>query len=266
MRRIEATFNGLRERGEKALITFITAGDPDLETTAALVRAMAGAGADIIELGVPFSEPVADGPVIQQASQRALDGGVTLRGILETVRALREDVELPLVLMSYYNPIYQSGLDRFAREAAAAGADGLIVPDLPVEEAGPLLAAADREGLALIPLAAPTSTPARLRRIAASARGFLYCVAVTGVTGARQRPEEVRGLAARARQACSVPVVVGFGVATPAQAAEVGTLADGIVVGTAIVREVAGGGPDMTARVAGLTRELKAALPRDRIR
>lgn len=260
MRRIEATFNRLREKGEKALITFITAGDPDLETTAALVRAMAGAGADIIELGVPFSEPVADGPVIQQASQRALDGGVTLRGILAMVRALRRDVGLPLVLMSYYNPVYQFGLDRFAREAAAAGADGLIVPDLPVEESGPLLAATDREGLALIPLAAPTSTPARLRRIAATARGFLYCVAVTGVTGARQRPEEVRRLAAEVKRVCSVPVVVGFGVATPVQAAEVGALADGVVVGTAIVREVAGGGPDMVDRVAGLTRELKAAL------
>lgn len=265
MHRIEATFNRLREKGEKALITFITAGDPDLETTAVLVRAMAAAGADIIELGVPFSEPVADGPVIQQASQRALDGGVTLRSILDTVRALRRDIKLPLVLMSYYNPVYQFGLDRLAREAVAAGADGLIVPDLPLEESGPLLAAADREGLALIPLAAPTSPPARLRRIAASARGFLYCVAVTGVTGARQRPEEVRRLAAEAKQACSVPVVVGFGVATPAQAAEVGALADGVVVGTAIVREVAEGGADVAERVAVLTRELKAALRRSRV-
>lgn len=262
MNRIEAKFTELKNRSEKALVTFITAGDPDLGTTTALVRAMATAGADIIELGVPFSEPVADGPVIQQASQRALAGGTTLRGILETVRSLRQDVEVPLVLMSYYNPVYRFGLDGFAREAAAAGADGLIVPDLPVEEAGPLLAAADRAGLALIPLAAPTSTAARLRRIARSARGFLYCVALTGVTGAEQQPEEVRKLVARAREVSTLPVAVGFGVTTPARAAEVGALADGVVVGTAIVREVARGGPDMTERVAGFTRELKTALRR----
>ncbi len=262
MNRISAKFAELKHRGDKALITYITAGDPDLETTAALVRAMAAAGTDIVELGVPFSEPVADGPVIQQASQRALEGGVTLRGILGTVRSLRRNVEVPLVLMSYYNPIYQFGLDRFAREAAAAGVDGLIIPDLPVEEAGPVLAAADPVGLALVPLAAPTSTAVRLQRIAGSARGFLYCVALTGVTGAQQQPEEVRELVARAREVCALPIAVGFGVATPAQAAEVGALADGVVVGTAIVREIARGGTDMIARVAAFTRELKAALQR----
>lgn len=259
MQRIQAKLNGLRERGEKALVTFITAGDPDLATTAALVRAMAGAGADIIELGVPFSEPVADGPVIQKASQRALDGGTTPAGILGMVKAVRRDVDIPLVLMSYYNPIYQYGLERFIRDEAEAGADGLIIPDLPVEEAGPLLAAADSAGLALVPLAAPTSTSARLRRIAAAARGFLYCVALTGVTGARRQPAEAQALVARVRQVCSVPVVVGFGVATASQAAEAAALADGVVVGTAIVREIAKGGADLAARVAALTQQLKSA-------
>ena len=208
--RIANKFAELAGAGKKGLITYLVAGDPDLETTRLLAGAMVEAGADLIELGIPFSDPVADGPVIQMASCRALKKGIRVPRILELCAQVRSCTEVPLILMTYYNPVLQYGLERFAREAATAGVDGLIVPDLPFEEAPPLLAVTDSCGLALIPLVAPTTSVRRLKKFSTSARGFVYGVSVTGVTGARERihtdldafSRRVRGEIKRGRPAC----------------------------------------------------------------
>ena len=221
---------------------YVTAGDPNLKTTAALLPALAAAGADIVELGVPYSDPLADGPTNQRAAQRALAAGTTIRGVLDTVAAARRDgLAIPIVLLVYYNCIYRHGETAFVQAAAAAGVDGLIVPDLPPEEAAGLRAATEAAGLALVPLAAPTSTDQRLALIARVATGFIYCVSVTGVTGARATlPAELADLLRRVRQATAgrVPVAVGFGISTPEQVREVGRLADGVIVGSALVERL----------------------------
>jgi len=259
--RLGETFAGLAARGEKGLITYLTAGDPDLETTVRLAETMEQAGADVIELGIPFSDPVADGPTIQKASYRALSKGVRVAAILRAAARLRSRVRAPLILMTYYNPVFQYGLEKFARDAAEAGVDGLIVPDLPLEEAGPLLAAADSCRLALVPLAAPTTTESRFQKIVAIARGFIYCVAVTGVTGARERTDPDLGrLTGLARKYTRLPVAVGFGLAGPAQAAQTAAFCDAVVVGSAIVRLIAGQGPGAAEAVGKFVRELKSAL------
>ncbi|SHF07487.1 tryptophan synthase subunit alpha [Desulforamulus putei] len=251
----------LKKRSEKALVTYITAGDPDMQTTGRLVLAMDRAGADIIELGVPFSDPSADGPVIQRASTRALRNHTNPAGILKLVEEVREKVKTPLVLMSYYNPILQYGLNAFCADAARAGVAGLIIPDLPVEEAGPLITEADKVGLALIPLAAPTSNRHRLAKITAAARGFIYCVTVTGITGTRQDVTgEIARLAGQVREFTDLPIVAGFGIATTDQAAAVARYCDGVVVGSALVRLVEEQGEDSLQSVAGLTRQLKGVL------
>src|SRR2546428_6519728 len=228
MTRLEATFARLRGRGERALVTYFVAGDPSLADTRRLVIEAARRGADVVELGVPFSDPLADGPVIQRAAMRALAAGTTMPRVLETVATLRAEVSVPLVLLAYYNPVLALGLKAFARTAADAGVDGVIVADLPPEEADPLAAEAEAAGLDLIHLVAPTSTPSRLRLIARRSRGFIYVVSLTGVTG--ERRESPRDLAAQIpplRRLPTEPVRVGFGVPHPAPGAAGGRPAGG---------------------------------------
>ncbi|HYB41815.1 MAG TPA: tryptophan synthase subunit alpha [Candidatus Methylomirabilis sp.] len=257
------TFASLRERGARALIPYFTAGDPSLAITRRLVIEAGRRGADIVELGVPFSDPLADGPVIQRASQRALAAGVTLPRVLELVREMRGDVAIPLVFLTYYNPILAFGLKAFCQTAAEVGVDGVIVADLPPEEAGPLRAEAEPTGLELIHLVAPTSTPERMRKIARATGSFIYMVSLTGVTGARAElpPDLARHLRAL-RGVTTKPICVGFGIGTPEQAALVGRLADGVIVGSAIVGAVErhAGSPDLLSRVGELIAALKAPL------
>ncbi|MBE3582346.1 MAG: tryptophan synthase subunit alpha [Thermoanaerobacteraceae bacterium] len=248
------------ENGCKALIIYVCAGDPSLEVTAELVPALADAGADIIELGVPFSDPVADGPVIQAAGQRALASGTTLARVLDLTAALRAKMKMgtPLVLMSYYNPILCYGLADFGKELAAAGGDGVIVPDLPWEEAGPLQKILEGKGLALIPLVAPTTPEGRLRRIASRAAGFIYCVSLTGVTGAREElPPDLLSYMERVRRVTSLPLALGFGIGSPGQLKHLAPLGDGFVVGSAVVQALAEGG---VARAAALVKAMREAL------
>jgi tryptophan synthase alpha chain len=237
--RLDATFEALRARGERALITFFTAGDPSLETTARLVIEAERRGADVIELGVPFSDPVGDGPVIQRAGQRALTAGASLRRILELMRTLRGEVRVPIVLMTYYNPLLAFGLPAFAETAGKVGVDGMIVIDLPPEESHELRAATDAAGVDIVYLVAPTSTADRVRLIARQTRGFVYLVSLTGVTGERASlPPDLEAQVRALRLVTTKPVCVGFGIGRPEQAAAVGRLADGVIVGSAIVRVV----------------------------
>jgi len=262
--RIDCRFDMLRRTGAKGLITYITAGDPDLETTKKLVLAMEQAGADIIELGVPFSDPMADGPIIQRASSRALAGGTSLGGILRLVGQLRVQTDIPLVLMTYYNPVLRYGLARFAADAGAAGVDGLIIPDLPPEESGELMQEASRQGIFLIPLAAPTSTGDRLARVGRAARGFVYCVSLTGVTGVRDTvPDGIGEFIKRVRNHCNQPLAIGFGISDPAQAALMAGLGDAVIVGSAIVNVVEKHVNEpavMLEQVAALVRQLQQAV------
>jgi tryptophan synthase alpha chain len=261
--RLDSTFGGLRARNEKALIAYIMAGDPSLQETETLVFELERAGADVIELGVPFSDPIADGPVIQKAAERALRSGTSLRRILETVRAVRRKTQVPLVLMTYYNAIHALGEAAFCRDASQAGVDGLIIPDMPPEEAGDIQQAADRCEIQLIYLLAPTSTPARRNLVTRRCCGFLYYVSLTGITGAKLTDlEDVRRNVAKIRQATDVPVAIGFGIATPEDAAKVGHMADGVIVGSAIVKLIGEHqhDPDLPDRIGRFVRSLKAAL------
>ena len=260
--RIERKFRALADAGELGLIAYITAGDPSLEASAKIVLAATEAGADIIELGVPFSDPVADGPVIQRASERALRSGTTLAGVLELVRDLRTRTDVPLVLFSYFNPILQMGLEKFAEAAASAGADGVLATDLTPEEASEYRAALSHRNLDTIFLAAPTSTDERLARIAAASSGFLYLVSRTGVTGTREvLPEGLPALARRVRKFTNLPIAVGFGISAPAHVSVLGGIADAAVVGSALMAEVErSASADAAALgVAALVRALKSA-------
>lgn len=258
MSRIAETFGRLKERCEKGLITYLMAGDPDLNRTKELVASMAEAGADVIEIGIPFSDPLADGPVIQAAANRALSNGITVRAILEAVGHIRKKVNTPLVLMTYYNPVLQYGIDGFCRSAAENGVDGLIVPDLPFEESGSLKECTMRHGIDLVPLVAPTSTPVRLAAICAGAGGFVYCVSVTGVTGMREKIEtDLRAFSDLVRSYTDLPVAIGFGVSGPEAAARVAPYCDAVVVGSAFVRLI---GENAYGEVAKLTAALKTAL------
>ncbi len=240
MKRIELVFRRLQAKGEKALIPYITAGDPDLETSRRLALTLADRGADLLELGIPFSDPLADGPTIQAASLRALKGGVHLKDVLDLAGRIRQERDLPLVLMGYYNPIFQYGLERTAQEAAHRGVDGFIIPDLPAEEAEGWRRAALAAGVAPIFLAAPTSGPERIRRLGKLTRGFLYYVSITGITGARRElPPELVAALQEVRTLVNCPVAVGFGISTPEQVAWLAPYVDGVVVGSAIVERVA---------------------------
>jgi tryptophan synthase alpha chain len=238
--RIARAFAALRRRGDKALVAYLTAGDPDFRRTEALVLAFDREGVDVIELGVPFSDPLADGPVIQAASQRALSHGATLRRVLSLVTRLRRRVKAPLVLMTYLNPVLSLGLDAFGRAARRAGVDGIIVPDLPPDEGGEVSRAMRRHGIDLVYLLAPTSDARRRRLVCRSSRGFVYYVSLTGVTGVRRDiPKDIRRNIAAAKRVSRLPVCAGFGVSTPEQARQIASAADGVIVGSAIVRAAA---------------------------
>ena len=262
MSRIEATFTRLRARRERALIPYFCAGDPSLDVTRALVEEAARRGADLVEIGLPFSDPLADGPTIQRAGLRALDRGTSLSRLLPMLAEASARVSVPLVLMSYVNPLHRYGLDRVARDLARAGLAGLIVPDLPVDESGVLSRAARSAGLDLVCLAAPTSGPARLRRIARASRGFVYLVPLTGITGERtELPPDLVTLVRDLRAVTTKPVCVGFGISTPAQVRAVVHHADGAIVGSAIVRlvETLDGDPALVRKVGDFVAALKAA-------
>jgi len=263
MSRLEGAFARLRARGERALVPYFTAGDPSLADTRRLVIEAARRGADVIELGVPFSDPLADGPVIQRAGARALAAGTTVARVLETVSALRAEIDVPLVLLTYYNPVLAFGLKAFARTAADAGVDGAIVADMPPEESEPLASEAAAAGLDLVYMLAPTSTPPRVRLIAKKSRGFIYVVSLTGVTGERQElPTDLATQIDTLRDVTTMPVCVGFGISTPAQVAAVGRIADGAAVGSAIVRlvEARTGSSTLVEDVGKFIAELKAPL------
>lgn len=261
MSRIDERFARLRDAGEKALVCFVTAGDPNLETTRRIVLELEKAGADIVELGVPFSDPIADGPSIQASSMRALESGTNVPAVLDLVRAIREESELPLVLMAYYNPLQKYGVDRFAADAADAGVDGAIVTDLTPEEAGQWKAVADRAGMNTIFLLAPTSTDARIERVASLASGFIYCVSRTGVTGARKEMAQgVRELVDRIRAKTEKPIAVGFGISKPEHVREICEYADGAVVGSLLVDLIAAkaGARTLLGEIRNLVSLLKA--------
>jgi len=237
MSRISGKFAELAGKGEKALITFITAGDPDLATTEELILQLERSGADVIELGVPFSDPMADGPTIQLASERALAAGTTLPGILSLVKSVRSKTEIPIILMGYYNPVFLYGIQRFAADASAAGVDGVLLVDLPPEESAEFKAATKEHGLDLIFLLTPTSDKSRISRVAKLGSGFIYYVSVTGVTGSRTEvADSVFNEVAAIRQQLSLPLVVGFGISNAERAGLVAAVADGVVVGWALVK------------------------------
>lgn len=239
MSRIQEKFSSLKQNNETALIPFITAGDPDLATTLKILQALDRAGADCIELGVPFSDPTADGPTIQRSSERALKKGVTLPAILNLVREFRKHSEVPVILFGYFNPFFHFGLEKFVRESAKAGADGVLCVDLPPEESAELKQWTDRADMDLIFLLSPTSGADRMRLVAKHGRGFIYYVSVTGVTGARRDFDaQLRTQVANVRKNTSLPIGVGFGIATPAQAAWIAQFADAAVVGSALVGRI----------------------------
>jgi tryptophan synthase alpha chain len=261
--RIRRTFDACRGERRAALVTYVMGGDPDLATSRAMALACVEGGADLLEIGIPFSDPIADGPTLQQAAERALAAGTTAGDVLRLAAQVRRSCDVPIALMGYVNPVLAYGEERFVADAARAGADALILPDLPPEEAGRIAAAAAAHGMALVFLLAPTSTESRRRAACAAATGFLYFVSVTGVTGARrQLPAELPGLLAAVRAESPVPVVVGFGVSAPEQARELARLADGVVVGSAVVSRIARAGTRgaRAARVRTFAASLRRAM------
>jgi tryptophan synthase alpha chain len=263
MGRIGKKFQELKQKNEKALVVYLTAGDPNLSTTEALIPSLAAAGVDILEIGVPFSDPTADGPVIQAASLRAIKSGATLAKILDMIARARQVSDIPIVLFGYYNPIFIFGCKAFALRAKAAGVDGILVVDLPPEEADELRRYTDRAGIDFISLIAPTTPDERIRRITEKADGFLYYISVIGVTGtAKPNVGDIRLDVARISKTSDLPVAIGFGISTPDQAAEIAPHADGIVIGSAIVRMIAEnvGSNDLIERVSSFTSVIKKAL------
>lgn len=248
--RIDAAFQKLRAGRKKAFIAFLTAGYPDLAATGKLVLEFAARGVDMIELGIPFSDPMADGPVIQESSQEALKHHVRLIDVLRLVRDLRKKTQIPLLFMSYYNPIFRMGEQRFVTEASRCGLDGIIVPDLPPEEGRGLITAARCAGIHTITFVAPTTDPKRLVSIARKARGFIYYLSVTGVTGSRKKlPADIAAHVKSIKRLTRTPVCVGFGVSTPEQVSHIQSVADGVIVGSAIIRQIRRhkGGPRLVA-------------------
>ena len=261
--RISNLFAQRQAQGRKAFIAYLTAGDPSLSLTPDLVLALERGGADLIELGVPFSDPIADGPVIQRASDRALRGGATLTKLLETVKEIRRSSQVPLLLFSYLNPLLRYGFDKLARDAASAGIDGVLLTDLSVEEAAEPVSRLRSQSLDTVFLAAPTSSERRLRLVAEHSSGFVYLVSRTGVTGEQASlSASAAQLTERMRQLTKLPLALGFGVSTPAQVAEVARLVDGVVVGSAIVKfiETNSLSPELPAKLEAFTRQLTAPL------
>ena len=263
MSRIDEKFETLLTEGSKALITFITAGDPDIKTTVKLVPILEENGADIIELGVPFSDPLADGATIQRASQRALQKGTTLETILQAVEKIRSESSVPLALMSYYNPILHYGIEHFIDHASDVGVDGLIVPDLPPEEAGEFQKIIQARDFNLIFLLAPTSTIDRVKLVGQYSSGFVYCVSVAGVTGVRSRMYEgLNDFIKRVRECTKKPLAVGFGISTPEQADRIARVADGVIIGSALVNiiEKTKDFEKMTRGVGSFVKEMKRSI------
>ncbi|WP_077612164.1 tryptophan synthase subunit alpha [Clostridium sp. Marseille-P2415] len=255
MSRISDVFSG-----RKAFIPFITAGDPDLTVTEQLVPAMAKAGADLIELGIPFSDPVAEGTVIQEADMRALSSGTTADKIFESVKRIRKETDVPLAFMTYLNPIFVYGSERFLKNAAECGIDALIVPDMPFEEKNELLPFCRKYGIDLISLIAPTSRE-RIRTIASEAEGFVYCVSSMGVTGVRKEiTTNIGEMVSFVKETRNIPCAIGFGISTPEQAKEMSREADGVIVGSAIVKIAAKYGKDCVGPICDYVREMKAAI------
>lgn len=261
MNRIDATFARLKKNRRKALIGYITAGFPDKKSLAQLIPLLENSGVDILEIGVPFSDPIADGPTIQASSQIALKNGATLDWILQSVRALRDRVHLPIILMSYCNPIYAVGIPEFFRRAKRCGVDGLIVPDLIPEEADAMDRAARREDINLIFLAAPTTPRDRLKRIAQKSRGFIYAVSVTGVTGARHSlPAHVNDFLKVLRRQTTKPIALGFGISTPAHVKQLAPRVDGVIIGSALIKQIEGSKRHAYQGAARYMRSLQHAL------
>jgi tryptophan synthase alpha chain len=261
--RIQAIFADLKRRGEAALIPFVTAGDPDLQTTFKILRALEKGGADCIELGVPFSDPTADGPTIQRSAERALKNGASLRQIFHLVRRFRRTSEVPLILFGYYNPYFRYGIQKFCRDAARAGVDGILCVDLPPEESDELKSWTDAHALDLIFLLSPTSGADRVQLVRRKGRGFIYYVSVTGVTGARDSfADDLRSQVIRVRRATALPVGVGFGISTPKQAAWIGRFADAAVVGSALIHtlENAKSNSEKARRATAFVASLKRAM------
>ncbi|MEM6796136.1 MAG: tryptophan synthase subunit alpha [Acidobacteriota bacterium] len=263
MSAISEVFDRCRLEKRAAFIPFLTAGDPDLGTTAELMQAMVDGGADIIELGVPFSDPIADGPTIQRATQRALESGTTLSGILRLVARHRDSLGVPIVLFTYFNPIHARGVSTFAEQAASSGVDGVLCVDMPPDEDSAYVGELRRHNLDSVFLLAPTSDKARLQRVMRDSSGFVYYVSRTGVTGARQQlPKELLKEAKKLRRRVGMPLAVGFGISTPEQVAQVASAADGVVVGSALVEMIGehGDSPDLAQRIETRVRELTAPL------
>jgi tryptophan synthase alpha chain len=240
--RIENKLSGLQKEKKKALVFFLTAGFPKHDSTEVLATALEQGGADMLEIGMPFSDPLADGPAIQESSSVAIKNGVTLQTVLDTVRAIRKKSGIPLVLMGYLNPILRFGEAKFFAKAADAGVDGIILPELPFEETDRFKSLIDGNGLSQILLVTPTTSPERIRNIDAASRGFLYCVSTTGVTGSGRRSNIKSYLATLRQHAQRNPLLVGFGISTPQDAASIATSADGVIIGSALIRRIAGAG------------------------
>jgi tryptophan synthase alpha chain len=237
MTRISETFNRLRKHERTALIPYIMAGDPDRNSTKKFVLQLESAGADIIELGVPFSDPLADGPTIQRAAERSLKKGTTLRKVMALVTDIRKESDIPLLLMTYFNPVFKYGAERFIRDAVRSGVDGVIIPDLIPDEADEFIRSARKEGLDTVFLLAPTSTEERIRKVVSASTGFIYCVSITGITGSKLRiSKAMKNTLSSIREKGSKPVAVGFGISSPDEASAVGKLADGVIIGSAIVK------------------------------
>lgn len=264
MGRIETTFNKLRSEGKKALITYIMAGDPDLHITESLITEIEHSGGDILELGVPFSDPIADGPTIQRASERALKSRTTLKGVMALVKRLRKKgASIPIIIMTYYNIVFQYGIDRFPQDALSSGIDGVIIPDLPPEEASELIKKSRYSGLDTIFLLAPTSTEDRIKRIASASTGFIYYVSMTGITGARlHNISEVKGMIPEIRRYADLPIAVGFGISGEDEAKKIARWADGVIVGSALVKliEANTGKRLLLPRVAKFIGSMKGVL------
>lgn len=255
MSRIKSAFEN-----KKALIAFVTGGDPDLETTEALIPQMAEAGADLIEIGIPFSDPIAEGIVIQEADERALKAQTTTDKLFDMVKRVREKVEIPLVFMTYINPVYTYGTERFIKKCAECGIDGVIIPDVPFEERGEVLDICEAQGVALISMIAPTSKE-RIHMIAREAKGFLYCVSSLGVTGVRSKiTTNIKEMVDQVKAVSDIPCAIGFGISTPVQAKEMAAVADGAIVGSAIVKIIAQHGKNCIKPVCAYVKEMKAAV------
>ena len=235
--RIEQRFERLKREGKKAFIPYIMSGDPDMKTTESLIMMLEDCGADVIELGVPFTDPLADGPTIQRAAERALANGVTLRGIIKAVSSIRKKTDIPIALMTYYNPVFRYGEKKFIKDAVSAGIDGLIIPDLPPDEADSFIREARAKALDTIFLLAPTSTDDRISKVARASSGFIYYVSMTGITGSKLTIDRtIRQAVKKIKAASDKPVCVGFGVSTPQDAEAISAVADGVIVGSAIVK------------------------------